>query len=59
MATYIAISHKNNLIICQADDYIKCSDLAQKLTNWNEPGSIAPYFITTIDWIKENKWVTI
>lgn len=55
MATYIAISHKDNSIICQADGYIKCSDLAQKLTNWNEPGSVAPYFITTIDWIKGNK----
>jgi len=55
MATYIAVSNSDNSIICQAEGYIKCSELAQKLTNWNEPGSIAPYFITTIDWIKENK----
>lgn len=55
MATYIAVSNSDNSIICQADGYIKCSDLAQKLTNWNEPGSIAPYFITTNDWFNNSK----
>lgn len=48
---WIAIDHKTDQIIAEAYSYLECSDAAQKVSGYaREPGTVAPYFLTTEGW---------